>query len=101
MHIFSIPPHRTKPPLKPFIITVLSPGIGDVSDSSTWQTLSGGVTDYLSALPLPLHHLLKYSTPVSSVDGKNEPTIVTVSANSLATVPAITVSCNNDNQMIF
>lgn len=86
------PSHRTKPPLKSFNNTVLSPGIGDVTDSSTWQTLTGGVTDYLSALPLPLHHLLKYSTPVSSVEGKNEPTIVTVATNSLATMPAITVS---------
>ncbi|KAI8435710.1 hypothetical protein MSG28_003960 [Choristoneura fumiferana] len=34
--------------------------IGDVSDA-TWQSLGGGVADYLSALPLPLHHLLKYS----------------------------------------
>ncbi|XP_026317678.1 zinc finger protein 583-like isoform X2 [Hyposmocoma kahamanoa] len=69
--------------------------IGDVTDSSTWQTLTGGVTDYLSALPLPLHHLLKYSTPVSSVEGKNEPTIVTVATNSLATVPAITVPASS------
>ncbi|CAG9786314.1 unnamed protein product [Diatraea saccharalis] len=59
--------------------------IGDVTDSATWQTLGGGVADYLSALPLPLHHLLKYST-----DGKrdDQPTIVTVT-NALPSMPTI------------
>ncbi|KAL0841008.1 hypothetical protein ABMA28_014783 [Loxostege sticticalis] len=64
--------------------------IGDVTDSSTWQTLGGGVADYLSALPLPLHHLLKYSTPATS-DGKREdqPTIVTVATNALPSMSTI------------
>ncbi|KAJ0177058.1 hypothetical protein K1T71_007067 [Dendrolimus kikuchii] len=76
--------------------------IGDVTDSTTWQTLGGGVADYLSALPLPLHHLLKYSTPAPNItDGKKEdqPTIVTaVNANvlpsmtNIATVPANAVN---------
>ncbi|CAH2106637.1 unnamed protein product [Euphydryas editha] len=62
--------------------------IGDVTDSSTWQTLGGGVADYLSALPLPLHHLLKYS---STADGKrDEPTIVTVATNSLPPMSTLT-----------
>ncbi|XP_047529972.1 chorion transcription factor Cf2-like [Vanessa atalanta] len=62
--------------------------IGDVTDSSTWQTLGGGVADYLSALPLPLHHLLKYST---AADGKREePTIVTVATNSLPPISTLT-----------
>ncbi|CAH0701370.1 unnamed protein product [Spodoptera exigua] len=67
--------------------------IGDVTDSSTWQTLGGGVADYLSALPLPLHHLLKYSTPANVVESKREeqPTIVTtVNANALNAMPTIT-----------
>jgi hypothetical protein len=52
-------------------------GIGDVSESAAWQSLGGGVADYLSALPLPLHHLLKYSA-----DGgkRDEPAILAVSA---------------------
>ncbi|KAL4709925.1 hypothetical protein ACJJTC_003888 [Scirpophaga incertulas] len=63
--------------------------IGDVSDTATWQTLGGGVADYLSALPLPLHHLLKYSA-----DGKrDEPTIVTVT-NALPSMPAIGTETN-------
>ncbi|KAJ2946112.1 hypothetical protein O0L34_g5034 [Tuta absoluta] len=57
--------------------------IGDVSDSSTWQALGGGVADYLSALPLPLHHLLKYSAPAAVVEKRDEPTIVTVPTNAL------------------
>ncbi|KAH9640117.1 hypothetical protein HF086_016048 [Spodoptera exigua] len=75
-----------------FIISCAS-GIGDVTDSSTWQTLGGGVADYLSALPLPLHHLLKYSTPANVVESKREeqPTIVTtVNANALNAMPTIT-----------
>ncbi|XP_049869261.1 adult enhancer factor 1-like [Pectinophora gossypiella] len=63
--------------------------IGEV-DSSTWQSLGGGVADYLSALPLPLHHLLKYSTPVSAVEGKREePAIVAVAANTLPSMSSI------------
>ncbi|CAH0719546.1 unnamed protein product, partial [Brenthis ino] len=63
--------------------------IGDVTDTSTWQSLGGGVADYLSALPLPLHHLLKYSTSPS--DGKrDEPTIVTVATNSLPPMSTLT-----------
>lgn len=68
-------------------------GIGDVTDTTTWQTLGGGVADYLSALPLPLHHLLKYSTPASNItEGKKEeqPTIVTaVNANVLPSMSNI------------
>ncbi|XP_059053084.1 zinc finger and BTB domain-containing protein 14-like isoform X1 [Achroia grisella] len=75
-----------------FIISC-TPGIGDVTDSSTWQTLGGGVADYLSALPLPLHHLLKYSTPANSMtDGKrdDQPTIVTaVAANALPSMSSL------------
>ncbi|CAH2210911.1 jg314, partial [Pararge aegeria aegeria] len=63
--------------------------IGDVTDSTTWQTLGGGVADYLSALPLPLHHLLKYST--SAVDSKREePTILTVATNALPPMSTLT-----------
>ncbi|CAG9584532.1 unnamed protein product [Danaus chrysippus] len=53
--------------------------IGEVE--GTW--LGGGVADYLSALPLPLHHLLKYS------DKREEPTIVTVT-NSLPPMSTLT-----------
>lgn len=70
-----------------------APGIGDVTDSSTWQTLGGsGVADYLSTLPLPLHHLLKYSTPITNIVEKREeqPTIVTaVNTNGLNVMPNI------------
>ncbi|XP_041978158.1 fez family zinc finger protein erm-like isoform X2 [Aricia agestis] len=59
--------------------------IGDVSDA-TWQ-LGGGVADYLSALPLPLHHLLKYSR------ADTEPTVVTVAANP----PMSAVTANQPN----
>ncbi|KAJ8730273.1 hypothetical protein PYW07_017311 [Mythimna separata] len=72
--------------------------IGDVTDSSTWQTLGGGVADYLSALPLPLHHLLKYSTPANVVESKREeqPTIVaTVNANALNSMPNIATMPSN------
>ncbi|XP_028163138.1 zinc finger protein 710-like isoform X2 [Ostrinia furnacalis] len=62
--------------------------IGDVSDSSTWQTLGGGVADYLSALPLPLHHLLKYSTPANECKREEQPTIVTVT-NALPSISTI------------
>lgn len=77
-------------------------GIGDVTDSSTWQTLGGGVADYLSALPLPLHHLLKYSTPVT-VESKREdqPTIVTtVNANALNGMQAI-ATVSKDRKSLF
>ncbi|XP_053607171.1 zinc finger protein 444-like [Plodia interpunctella] len=78
--------------------------IGDVTDSSTWQSLGGGVADYLSALPLPLHHLLKYSTPVT-VEAKREeqqPTIVTaVPSNSLPPIPNLTpISANAVNSVV-
>ncbi|CAB3223817.1 unnamed protein product [Arctia plantaginis] len=71
--------------------------IGDVTDSSTWQTLGGGVADYLSALPLPLHHLLKYSAP-ATVESKREeqPTIVTtVNANALNGMQTIATMPSN------
>lgn len=71
----------------------MSPGIGDVTDSSTWQTLGGGVADYLSALPLPLHHLLKYSTPatISETKREDQSNIVTnVHSNAMNAVPTIT-----------
>ncbi|CAH0579176.1 unnamed protein product [Chrysodeixis includens] len=80
-----------------FIISCAS-GIGDVTDSSTWQTLGGGVADYLSALPLPLHHLLKYSTPATNIVEKREeqPTIVTaVNANGLNVMPNIATMPSN------
>ncbi|CAH0398015.1 unnamed protein product [Chilo suppressalis] len=66
--------------------------IGDVTDTATWQSLGGGVADYLSALPLPLHHLLKYST-----DGKrdDQPTIVTVT-NALPAMPNIATQLPNN-----
>ncbi|XP_075973622.1 uncharacterized protein LOC142974932 isoform X2 [Anticarsia gemmatalis] len=72
--------------------------IGDVTDSSTWQTLGGGVADYLSALPLPLHHLLKYSTPANTVENKREeqPTVVTaVNGNTLNVMPTIATMPSN------
>lgn len=62
-------------------------GIGEVE--GTW--LGGGVADYLSALPLPLHHLLKYS------DKREEPTIVTVT-NSLPPMSTLTSVCVNNKQ---
>ncbi|CAG5032868.1 unnamed protein product [Parnassius apollo] len=74
-------------------------GIGDMTDTSTWQTLGGGVADYLSALPLPLHHLLKYSAPATSVsETKREehPTIVTaVAANTLPSISSLTSMPSN------
>lgn len=79
-----------------FIIQCAS-GIGDVTDG-TWQTLGGGVADYLSALPLPLHHLLKYSAPATCVEGKREeqPTIVTsVNGNALNAMPSIATMPTN------
>ncbi|XP_050670721.1 zinc finger and SCAN domain-containing protein 23-like [Leptidea sinapis] len=36
--------------------------IADVGEGASWQAVGGGVADYLAALPLPLHHLLKYSS---------------------------------------
>ncbi|XP_047995045.1 transcription factor E4F1-like [Leguminivora glycinivorella] len=60
--------------------------IGDVSDA-TWQSLGGGVADYLSALPLPLHHLLKYS------DKREEPVLVQVPSAPVAQqIPSPTVN---------
>lgn len=53
-------------------------GIGEMTDG-TWQTIGSGVADYLAALPLPLHHLLKYSSP----EKRDETNIVTT-----ATAPA-------------
>ncbi|CAH2037852.1 unnamed protein product, partial [Iphiclides podalirius] len=67
--------------------------IGDVTDTSTWQTLGGGVADYLSALPLPLHHLLKYSAPATSMpEAKREEqsAIVSVTANALPSICSLT-----------
>lgn len=64
------------------LFTVYSPtGVGDLTDTSTWQTLGSGVADYLSALPLPLHHLLKYSTSEGKRD--DQPTVVTVATNTM------------------
>ncbi|KAG6450326.1 hypothetical protein O3G_MSEX006510 [Manduca sexta] len=77
--------------------------IGDVTDASTWQSLGGGVADYLSSLPLPLHHLLKYSTPAAISDGKrdDQPTIITaVNANSLNAVPIATMPPNSVNSVV-
>lgn len=64
-----------------------------MTDTSTWQTLGGGVADYLSALPLPLHHLLKYSAPATSMsEAKREeqPAIVSVTANALPSICSLT-----------
>ncbi|XP_026725203.1 neurotrophin receptor-interacting factor homolog [Trichoplusia ni] len=78
--------------------------IGDVTDSSTWQTLGGsGVADYLSTLPLPLHHLLKYSTPITNIVEKREeqPTIVTaVNTNGLNVMPNIATMPSNVNSVV-
>ncbi|XP_068631667.1 uncharacterized protein [Battus philenor] len=79
--------------------------IGDVTDTSTWQTLGGGVADYLSALPLPLHHLLKYSSPttsISEVKRDEQPTIVTaVTANTLPSISSLTsVPTNAVNSVV-
>ncbi|XP_060802981.1 chorion transcription factor Cf2 [Amyelois transitella] len=76
--------------------------IGDVTDSSTWQSLGGGVADYLSALPLPLHHLLKYSTPVTLEKREEQPTIVTaVPANALPSISTLpTMPANAVNSVV-
>ncbi|KPJ08279.1 Zinc finger protein 460 [Papilio machaon] len=73
--------------------------IGDVTDTSTWQTLGGGVADYLSALPLPLHHLLKYSAPDKRED---QPAILTaVATNALPNIPSLTpVATNTVNSVV-
>ncbi|XP_045497680.1 fez family zinc finger protein erm-like isoform X1 [Colias croceus] len=68
--------------------------IGDVGDG-TWQTLGSGVADYLAALPLPLHHLLKYSTGDKRDD---QPTIVATTAPAIATLAQI--SPNNENSVV-
>ncbi|XP_048482766.1 transcription factor Sp3 [Plutella xylostella] len=81
-------------------------GVGDLTDTSTWQTLGSGVADYLSALPLPLHHLLKYSTSEGKRD--DQPTVVTVATNTMPQQSAahtqiqpsnIVATSNNNNNV--
>ncbi|CAF4923421.1 unnamed protein product [Pieris macdunnoughi] len=68
--------------------------ISDMSDG-TWQTIGSGVADYLAALPLPLHHLLKYSTP----DKRDETNIVaTATAPTIATLSQI--APNNEHSVV-
>ncbi|XP_028043982.1 zinc finger protein 551-like isoform X1 [Bombyx mandarina] len=75
--------------------------IGDVTDASTWQTLGSGVADYLSALPLPLHHLLKYSTPVTDNKRDDHPTVVTaVNPSTLNPTPITCVSPSAVNSVV-
>ncbi|VVC99232.1 unnamed protein product [Leptidea sinapis] len=55
------------------------------------RAVSGGVADYLAALPLPLHHLLKYSSSVEKRD--DHPTFIasvnTSPLSNVHTVPAV------------
>ncbi|CAK1547019.1 unnamed protein product [Leptosia nina] len=70
--------------------------IGDVSDG-TWQTIGSGVADYLAALPLPLHHLLKYSAPAEKRE--EQTTIVTATTPAVATMTQ-QITPNNENSVV-